>query len=188
VNNVILKAWQDPVWSKVIATGVLASIGATATWAFDYWSQLKAVSTSVLALLNNGVSIPVWLLIVIIPLLISLVPIIQKITTKASSEPEFMRYQKDNILGIDWAWDWSCPNMYNSKYSIRDLLPRCPNCKSSLETDDYSGHIVRCINDNCDWHWEQPVSFNKRISHSSELDKKVRNIIDRKIHVGEFKA
>lgn len=186
LNNIFLKAWKDPVWSKVISVGLIGILGSLGSWLFGFWSQIKSLLMFILSCLTYEVDIPVWLLLVSIPLLLGLIPTLKSF--KVDHEPGFLKYKKDIILGIDWNWGWSSPNFHNDKYSIRDLHPRCPNCKSSLELNDYSGQLVHCINDSCNWQWRPQGSFHNRISHSSELKQKVWNVIDRKIHNGEFKT
>jgi hypothetical protein len=34
----VRKAWHDPVWSKVIAAGIIAAIGAASIW----WPTIRA--------------------------------------------------------------------------------------------------------------------------------------------------
>lgn len=170
----------------MISAGLIVVFSALGTWLLGVWPQIKAILVYILSGFTYEVGIPVWLLIVVVPLLVVIVPVLRSFET--DSEPAFLKYKNDNILGIQWSWGWSSPSIYNDKYSIKDLHPRCPNCKSSLELNDYSGQLVHCINDGCNWQWQQQGSFNNRISHSSELNQKVWNVIDRKIHNGEFQT
>ncbi|NBI54686.1 hypothetical protein [Photobacterium alginatilyticum] len=186
MKTLVFKAWKDPVLSKVIASGLLLVCGSFGAWFLGLWPEIYELLLTVLELVVYEVQIPLWLIVVSVPLLIFIVPLIRLLIPE--QEPRFLKYRSDNILGIDWSWGWSSPNFHNDKYSIRDLHPRCPNCKSSLELNDYSGQLVHCINDSCNWQWQQQGSFNNRISHSSELNQKVWNVIDRKIHNGEFKT
>ena len=182
MKSFALKVWKDPVWSKVISAGLIFLFIPFFTWVSGIWPDVKSVLLSVFSLIVYDVAIPVWVLFLIIPLLVSIIPLIQSITPER--EPTFINYKADQILGINWSWNWSKPNFINDKYSIRDLLPRCPNCKSSLKLNDYSGQLVHCINDEC--KWKQQGNINNRISNSSNLNSKVWNIIDRKVHNGEF--
>ena len=184
--KILLNAWKDPVWSKLISAGLLVLFGALGTWIFSFWPEIKQILLCILYFSTYEVGVPVWLILVTAPVLIGLVPFL-KIFEK-DSEPEFLKYKNDNILGIEWHWRWSLKNKYSNEYSVRDLHPRCPNCKSRPELNDYSGKLVNCINDECNWQWQQHDSFYNRISHSSDLNQKVCNVIDRKIHNGEFKA
>jgi hypothetical protein len=65
-NNVIgkgMKIWHDPVWSKVIAAGILAAIAWTGTH-FNWWSFF-------LAFLSAS-TLPNWAVIVLLVLLVLL--------------------------------------------------------------------------------------------------------------------
>ena len=186
MKSFALRVWKDPVWSKVISAGLLFIFAAFFTWLSGIWPVVKGILLYVLSLFVYELAIPVWSLFLIIPFLLLLIPFIQSMSSER--EPSFITYKSDHILGIDWSWKWSKPNLHNDKYSIRNLHSRCPDCKSSLELNDYSGQLVHCINDECNWKWQQQGNFNNRISHSSTLNSKVWNIIDRKVHNGEFET
>lgn len=179
--NFLLKIWKDPVWSKVIATGLLLILGGLYAWI----NQINLIPL-IMSLLIYEVVIPNWLLLIAVPILISIIPL-YKLLIK-DSEPKFTKYKMDNILGIDWSWEWSKPNYQNNNYTIRALYSRCPNCKSSLQIENNSGQLVQCINNDCQWKWQQPGVFAERITHSSQLISKVHNIIDQKAYSGEFKT
>jgi len=178
------KIWKDPVFSKIIATGLIFLIGAIGTWFFGIWPYLKNGLAYIYSGFIYEIYVPVWSLFLAIPFLLFLFPMIQKF--KKKEEPSFIKYTHDHILGIDWSWDWLPPGIYNKKYSIKNVRPRCPDCKSILEINDYSGQLVHCINDECKWRWQQQGHFDNRISHSSKLNQKVVNIIDRKTHNKEY--
>ena len=184
MKSFILKLWKDPVWSKVISTGLIVIFGTLGTWFLGLWPQIKTALIAVVGAFLYQVEIPIWLILALVPCLLFFIPILQSF--KSDSEPSFVKYKSDKIFGINWSWGWSPPGYYNDKYSIKDLRPRCPNCNSSLEIDDYSGELVHCINDECNWKWKERGDFNNRISHSSELNQKVWNVIDRKIHNNEY--
>ena len=184
--NFVSEVWKDPDWSKVISAGLIFLFTAFFTWISGIWPAVKSVLLYVYSLFIYEVGIPVWIICIIVPLLVLLIPFIH--SRIPEREPAFINYKKDNILGIDWSWNWSKPSYYNDRYTIKDLHPRCPECKSSLEINDYSGQLAQCINDDCKWQWQQQGNFSDRISHSSTLSSKVLNIIDRKVHNSEFET
>lgn len=175
----IKKVWSDPVWSSVIAAAIIASASYFAGFWPHIWQFIKAIPS----LLARPVVIPVWALLVAIPALVFIVPLVRSLRTNRG--PQFLGYVKDRILDIDWHWRWSAPHIYNSHYQIQDLTPRCPDCKAVLEINDYRGELVICVNENCSWQWKRQFRHGSRIGHSSELDSKVRNEIDRRIYSGE---
>jgi len=184
--KLVLKLWKDPVWSKVIASGLLLFFSLLGTWIFDLWPSIYTVLIQIFSLITYKVLVPTWLIAFSIPFLIFLIPLAQIIIP--DKEPRFLKYTNDQILGINWSWEWSAPNFYSDKYSIKNLHPRCPKCRSSLEINDYSGKLVNCINDECNWTWNQQGIFQNRITHSRQLDQKIHNVIDRKLHNGEYKT
>lgn len=185
MKEIALKLWKDPVWSKVIAAGILFACGSLGLWFLGLWTDIYEVLTKIWRVVIYEVSVPLWLIVLLVPVLLLSVPLLKKLV--ANRKPRFLQYRSDKILGINWSWGWSQPNFHNDKYSIKDLHPRCPNCNSRIELNDYSGHLVNCINDECNWSWNEQGSFENRISHSSQLNQKVLNVIDRKVHNGEYK-
>lgn len=173
------KLWKDPVWSAVISAGLIA----LASYLFGLWPTIWQAMGSVLGLLALPISIPLWLIIVAIPALLLVIPII--IALRPDREPPFTKYTNDNIFDINWAWQWSTPTRYRSQYELKALTPRCPTCHAVLSINDYSGSLVSCINENCNWKWARQRHHSSRISHSTELYTKVHNEIDRRIHAGE---
>lgn len=176
-----MRIWKDPVCSKLISVAFLVIITTLGTWLLGLWPQIK---TALLYGLSYKIVVPVWKFIVMVLILIFLVAVLQQF--KKNSGLNFLEYKNDKILDIEWSWTWSSPNRYNGQYSIRNLHCRCPNCKSTLELNNHSGQLVHCINDECNWQWEQHGISNNRITHDSQLKHKVQTIIDRKIYNREF--
>lgn len=175
----VRKLWKDPVWSAVIAAGIVAGT----TYLLGYWPHIWQFVKSIPSLLANPVSIPLWALILGVPVLSLAIPFFASFNTK--KEPRFLSYRSDTIFDIAWSWRWLPPGFHSSHYQIQDLTPRCPSCGAVLTIHDYGGSLVSCINENCSWQWERQHLHGSRIRHSSELDSKVRNEIDRRIHAGE---
>ena len=172
------KLWKDPVWSAVIAAGIVAA----AVYLLGYWPYIWQFVKNIPSLLETPVSIPLWVLILGVPILLFAIPFVASLNTK--KEPRFLSYRNDTIFDISWSWRWLSPGFHSSNYQMRDLTPRCPSCSAVLTLNDYDGSLVSCINENCSWRWERQHRHGSRIRHSSELDSKVRNEIDRRIHAG----
>ncbi|RAU16432.1 hypothetical protein DN062_18240 [Nitrincola tibetensis] len=141
--------WKDPVWSSVIA-GLILAIGQLF---FGLWGYVSVGAGWLWSTITANVPIPLWLIITGIPILILLIPVITRLIP--DKEPNFTKYTRDHILGIDWSWKWIPPNKVRTEYKFDELTPRCPTCKSALNIDDYDGRLVYCINDSC------KVSANK---------------------------
>lgn len=164
------KLWRDPVWSSVIAAGLIA----LATYLLDFWPLI-------FGLLSVSILVPVWVVFVAVPVLFLIIPFFNYI--RSDGKPRFTKYTSDNIFDISWSWRWSPPGFQSSSYQPRDLTPRCPNCHALLTIKDYSGDLVVCVNDSCNWLWKQ--HHKTRFPSSSELYAKVHNEIDRKVHSRE---
>lgn len=175
----VKQLWKDPVWSAVIAAGIIAA----ATYLLGYWPQIWRAVRSVPFLLATPLSLPLWVVILAIPTLLFTVPLFESI--RSAKEPRFLSYTGDTIFDIKWSWRWLQPSFSNRHYTLHDLVPRCPSCTAVLKINDYDVSLVTCISENCSWEWERQRRHGSRIGHSSELESKVRNEIDRRVHVGE---
>lgn len=184
------KVWKDPVWSSVIAGVILLGLGQHF---FGLWVYVSKGVEWVWSVIVAEVAVPLWLLVIGIPVLVFLIPVVTKLTP--DKEPNFTKYTNDHILGIDWNWKWIPPNKFRAEYKFDELIARCPDCKSVLNINDYDGRLVYCINDSCKWSWplaSQRYSFHSAanrpdaIDHSSKLNERVIKEIDRKLHTGEW--
>ncbi len=175
----VQKLWKDPVWSAVIATGIVAA----ATYLLGYWPQIWQLVKSIPSLLATPLNFPLWAVLLAVPILLLAIPFIASL--KSVKEPSFVSYTRDTIFDINWSWHWLPPDLYDDHYTIQDLTPHCPSCGAVLTINDYSGSLISCINEHCEWQWERQRRHGSRIGHSSELDSKVRNEIDRRIHAEE---
>ncbi|WP_417442623.1 hypothetical protein [Idiomarina abyssalis] len=187
------EVWKDPVWSSVIAGVILTVILSVGQYFFGLLGYISIGAGWVWSTFNTKIPIPLWLLIIGIPVLLLLVPVITKLLL--DKEPNFTKYTCDHILGIDYSWKWNPPNKFRAEYRFDELTPRCPTCKSVLNIDDYDGRLVFCINDSCKWQWplasqryafHHPAHRSDAIDHSSKVNERVMKEIDRKLHTGEW--
>lgn len=187
------KVWKDPVWSSVIAGIILAVIVAVGQHFFGLWEYVSIGGVWLWSVITTDIPIPLWLVIIGIPILVLLIPVITRLIP--DKEPSFTKYTHDHILEIDWSWKWIPPNKFRAEYKFDELKPRCPSCKSVLNINDYDGRLVYCINDSCKWQWplaSQRYAYHHvghrsdAIDHSSKLNERVLKEIDRKMHTGEW--
>ena len=99
MKSFLLKAWKDPVWSKVISAGLIFIFAACSTWITGLWPEIKSIVFYILSLFVYEVVIPVWALCLIVPFLVLLIPFIH--SRIPDREPAFINYKADQILGID---------------------------------------------------------------------------------------
>jgi hypothetical protein len=62
VLAILRKAWNDSVWSKVIAAGITAALAAMGSLAVSHWHDVSGSAAALTAALASSVSVPVWLL------------------------------------------------------------------------------------------------------------------------------
>lgn len=55
------RAWNDSVWSKVIASGITAGLGVMFVLPFHYWEGLKVAKTPIFQIANAPIVVPAWL-------------------------------------------------------------------------------------------------------------------------------
>lgn len=126
------KTWKDPVWSAVISGIVLAVLLAAGEYFWGLWPYFIKSAEWVWSIITVDVSVPLWLLITSIPVLVLLIPASTRLAP--DKEPKFIKYTHDHILGIDWSWKWIPPNKYLYEYKFDELTPHIMNFVSANET------------------------------------------------------
>ena len=126
------KAWNDPVGSKLIGTGIIPfcvlicskipNISLEEIWA----NYSQAIITSV-----------VFIAILLFIILISII---------RSKKPPFLKETKtqEKICGYHWIWQWEyIPE--KKKYKIFDIKPICEFCGEAMIIPLYSSYY-QCMN------------------------------------------
>jgi hypothetical protein len=173
------KIWNDPVWSTVIASVLLAGF----PYILGIWPSILNLIGYALNILATPIIMPFWLLLVAVPVLLIAIPLLKKLSPDKA--PRFTKYTNDNIFDINWSWRWGAPNFHSNNYQVRDLTSRCPDCHALLEVNYCNGKLVACINENCNWQWKRQQHHGSRFLNPGELHQKVHNEIDRRVHSGE---
>jgi hypothetical protein len=126
LSKKIIKIWHDPVWSKVIATLVLALLAAIGTYFFDWWPIIKPLFKTIIDFVFADTATPNWLLgFLIIPWVVIFIVIGYLLwNRKPSAQASFSwsNYTRDQILNLKWMW------RYNAEGKITDLFSFCPHC------------------------------------------------------------
>jgi len=120
------KAWHDPVWSKVIAVGLLTVFGFLASYMLNWWPGIcgffswsisiigeKSQVTNFVLLILAGMSIH-SMIIVIGNLLRIIFPV-------KSDKPTWRDYIEDDFEGLHWRWRYIGG-------SIDEVNVFCPYC------------------------------------------------------------
>ena len=73
----IRKAWKDPVWSKVIAAGIIAVLGIGTTYFVGLWPKIGILFSHVWNFFTGKTPLYNWLIIILsIPFIIIFIVII----------------------------------------------------------------------------------------------------------------
>jgi hypothetical protein len=126
------KIWVDPVWSKVISAVIIGG-GITAWASVHWWEKLQHAWGVTLGFLAADISLPRWLLLLMICWIVGTVGVIAITFISARGEPvsDWRSYNEDMFLGLRWRWkiDFGNPTLITSF---------CPECDYPL--DNYLGH------------------------------------------------
>lgn len=126
------KAWNDPVISQVIGTGIIYLIGLGMTWIFqipleELWENYSQ------AIITSAIFISFfWIFILIYRI--------------RSKKPSFLKETKtqEKICEYHWIWQWKyIPE--KKKYKIFDIKPICEFCGEAMIIPLYSSYY-QCMN------------------------------------------
>ncbi|MBD3676790.1 MAG: hypothetical protein HUJ27_00115 [Rhodobacteraceae bacterium] len=136
------KVWTDPVWSKVIATGIIAGVGVLITSLGGWWPEVIIAINDIWLFLVATTTVPNWflsLLVICSLLMLGVLLIGVWSLFRSESQPSdlWRTYREDYFFGLRWRWD------YGSDASHIYLLTAfCPHCDLQVHPVDiarYSG-------------------------------------------------
>lgn len=143
--------WKDPVWSKVIATGILALLAYVGAYLLGLLPAIVDFFVRLWSFLIASSSLPNWLIaIMAIPCLMLgwalLVELKDRMSNEDSEPVNWKSYKKDNFFGLLWVWGYS-GNRIDGLHSL------CPNCEYQILPRNVSAYAVvprfECICDDC---------------------------------------
>jgi type VI protein secretion system component VasF len=70
------RAWNDSVWSKVIAAGITAALAAIGAVVVKNAERVFDVSGAAAAMLTRSVAVPVWLVVGVLAILAALMVLV----------------------------------------------------------------------------------------------------------------
>ena len=182
--TMILKIWKDPVWSKVIATGIITGIAALSLYWYYGWLIIKDAIMLVYHLILSTTAIPNWLLgILIIPTLlftyVILILLKEKLTDTNISQDSYKNYVSDDFFGLNWVWS------YSTNGSISNLHSLCPHCNYQIIAKDISNyHVIPRLGFVCDECGYKAEAFQ---GYYVELEQKIRLKIQKNLRTNEWK-
>jgi hypothetical protein len=179
---VIKNVWKDPVWSKVIATGILALIGSVSAYFLDWWPSIKGSVNDSIEFINATTAVSNWLL-GIMALCTIAIALVLALMLKDAFLPESQRvnwqdYTSDNFFGLEWHWK------YCSGGSIFNLFSCCAKCRYQVFPEDVSSYsAVPRIAYRCDSCGSVAGPFNEA---DYDIESKVERFIHQKLRTGSW--
>lgn len=144
----LMKAWKDPVWSKIIATAILLLLGSVGTYVLGVWPSIIKFSADMYDFLNSTQSVKNWLIgIALIPwfLIIYIIfLLILEAFKNNKADLDWRSYTTDYFFGLNWKWSYRGEN-------INDLFSFCPECQYQIFANSVGGYdMARCYQYVCD--------------------------------------
>lgn len=148
----VKRFWTDPVWSKVIAAGILAVLAGMITRLLGWWPGiLRGIAIMAHWLGARGL-LPNWLAIVLLVVVAAngvaaLRRFFRGLAATAADGPHWSEYTTDVFLGLRWRWKVA-DNV------IVDICAFCPSCDLQVRPRNASTFAsvdrvdFKC--DNCD--------------------------------------
>lgn len=171
--------WRDPVWSKVIATGIIA----VAVYFFPWWKLVIQQANIFLMFLLQSSEISNWLFM-LLALCATLVAIIliallwQIIMPKNSILSWKESYFQDNFFNILWRWS------YDYKGQPDRIFTFCPDCDFQIyaQNSSYFDTVPHTLF-HCECCNKTLYEFQGRYD---ELENKVIRFLQQKVRNGSW--
>jgi hypothetical protein len=164
--------WNDPVWSKVIASAIVAIGGITY---FDGWSWIASFLERGARVVADSSTLPNWVIgLMFVGCSIAVVAVLLWLRSKGVPTATWQSYTEDEVLGLRWRWKWN----HGQIASLYAFCPRCdfqmfPENTSAWDAlDKYSYHCAGCSSDIKTLD-ENPERFESTVKRF--IQQKVRN-------------
>ena len=157
--------WNDPVWSNVIASAIVAILGFAVTVGWNWLGGGKSIQESLKIVLGYKVSLWLVLAVLIVVLIARGLIIRHKQNKERIPVPpfvnDFTRWQYQNQIW-KWRWEWSPTNKF---YYVTDLNIECPNCHEGLLDLEYMNYRCPKCNASYEFAWinGNPEGVKKQI-------------------------
>lgn len=134
------KHWGDPVWSTVIATGIVALLGLIITYFLNWWPSILQIVGDIWDYAFQKTSIANWFywLLGLNSAVVGylLVRFAWNVLT-ARVQPTWRDYTKDDFLGLTWSWH------YFGDGNVQNLHSLCQKCLYQVYPRPTSGYSTR---------------------------------------------
>ena len=170
----INRQWVLGIAASVVAAGILSFIG----WFFGDWGVILVWLKTVYEFLIYRVSLPIWLLAILISVSSGSLLIFFIAWTKSKRKPPWIRYTEDVFDGLRWRWEYSGKNP-------KHFYPYCPNDDTKFNIDERAGIFdpttTFLICDTCRREWGPFKGF------FHNYQEKIYRQVELKIRNGEWK-
>lgn len=181
----IKKVWNDPVWSKVIATAIVAVVGVVASFAWGWWPPIGRTIAQAYDYLGSSTEVSNWLILVLALLALFAVAFISvlvwiRFAPTTADAPTWKDYTKDEFFGLKWRW------RYRADDTIGDICTFCPICDFQVfprPARPYPNNQGSSITYDCDGCGEHLADVAE---DPNALENKVERSIQQKIRAGTW--
>jgi len=175
----IKEIWRDPVWSKVISSGVVFLIVFIGTYLLNVCPQIWNWLSSMWSIVISSTLTPNWLLglMVILCGFLVLVKIKDWFTAK-EQEINSQNYTTDSFLNLIWSWQYVGGQ-------IDHLHALCPECECQIKPKiNFDYYDDGYYNYNCNFCSYSPGFIN---DNPEVTNHKIRLKIQKVLQTGEWK-
>lgn len=174
--------WKDPVWSAVIATVIVAAVGAVGTVFLNLWPAIGQFVTSVTKAAGEPSNMPNWLFwlisVIATPTVLFLAIALWQAIRPTAEAIDCRSYISDGFLNLRWRWS------YYYDGGLGDIHSFCPHCDFQVFPVNASAYsAVDRIEFHCDSCQRSLATFEEPYA---SVESKVRRFIQQKIRNGEW--
>lgn len=168
---------KHPILYKVIAGLIVAAILYVLRLVPGAYPRIFRTLLSIWQLLTWRLTIPVWLcLLLLVVVIVALAIIANRVLQRLPSDPEFYAYREDKFFGAIWRWDYLGG-------SILDLSPFCAKCDTALviRHDRFLRHVaMQC--EHCG-----ALAHEGLGNPDADIIDPIKRQIDRIVRTGEYR-
>ncbi len=174
--------WNDPVWSKVIAAGILALVAALTTYLLNWWPKIGGYISNSCMIIKSYSVVPNWLLgilgLLAIPTILLIIALIYSLLNPTPQKtPDWKTYTNDTLFEIRWRWKY-----FNN--AISDMHTFCPHCDFQIYPQNASGfNAIDRITFYCDSCHKSLASFDEPYF---SLENKAKRFAEQRIRNGSW--
>lgn len=178
------KLWKDPVWSTVIATGIIAAVGGLGAYLLGYWPTISHGAYATWGFFFSFSNIPNWVIALLclaaLPSALLLAAFARHMVRgEREITIDWTSYKADDFFHLRWRWHYA-----NGR--IVKLNTFCPNCDYQVFARNSSSYdFIDIIEFSCDSCHRDLAEFTES---EAQLHSKVERFIQQKIRNDTWRA